>query len=58
MVCLLKPPRHELPPPAPCSCPAQAVGDGKAAAGKEPLATSVAEFYMTDAISRASKVIA
>lgn len=36
----------------------QAVGDKKAAASKDPLGSSISEFYMTDAISRASKVMA
>jgi hypothetical protein len=41
-----------------CVSGLQAVGDKKAAAGTEPLASSVPQFYMTDVISRASKVMA
>lgn len=48
-------PPHPTPP-----LRAQAFVDRskKAAAGGEPLATSIAQFYQTDAISRASKVMA
>ena len=44
------------PPSALPSVTAQAVAGGKAAASKAPFASSVQNFYMTDIISRASKV--
>ncbi|GAB4823947.1 hypothetical protein N2152v2_010993 [Parachlorella kessleri] len=36
----------------------KAVGGSKAAASKEPLRSSITQFYMTDVISRASKIMA
>lgn len=50
---------HAPTTPAHPSCPQAFAERAKAAkAGAEPLATSIAQFYQTDAISRASKVMA